>query len=176
MNIAFVFDDTLDNPDGVQQYIFALSEYLIANKHTVHFLVGETKRTDLKNIYSLSKNIRVKFNGNVVGTPLPASKQKIKSLINELNIDVIHVQMPYSPLLAGRVIKCVSPDTGVIGTFHVFPQSKFEAFLSKALTIVNRTTLKKFDEFIAVSKVAKQASHIKNRNISIIPNPIDLSK
>ncbi len=48
MKIGFVLDDGLDKPDGVQQYILTLGAWYSAHGHEVRYLVGETKRDDLK--------------------------------------------------------------------------------------------------------------------------------
>ena len=47
LKIGLVLDDSLDKPDGVQQYVLILGKWLSSQGHDVHYLVGETKRTDL---------------------------------------------------------------------------------------------------------------------------------
>jgi phosphatidylinositol alpha-mannosyltransferase len=174
MKIGFVFDDSLDLMDGVQQYVRGVAEWLSIQGHDVHYLVGHTNRSDIKNIHSLSKTIRVKFNGNVVGTPLPASKPRIANLLAELKLDVLHVQMPYSPVLAGRVVAAADKKTAVIGTLHIYPNTKIEHRLNKLLKTINSKTLNRFDEILAVSSAAAEASHIKTHDIKVVPNPVDL--
>ena len=71
--IGYLLDDTLDKPDGVQQYVLAVGEYFRAKGHDVHYLVADTHRTDIKNVHSLGRFVSLKFNGNSVRTPLPAS-------------------------------------------------------------------------------------------------------
>lgn len=177
MKIAFVLDDSLDNPDGVQQYVIGLGEQFSKLGHEIYYLVGETKRQDIPNVYPLSKNMRINFNGNVVGTPMPANKLQIRQLLDRLNIDVLHVQMPYSPLLAGRVIKAASNGTAIVGTFHIFPNTSFESTMNKLLKLINRRTLKRFDHIVAVSgAAAKTAGLINQSRLSIIPNHVDLKK
>ena len=46
LTVGLVFDDSLDRPDGVQQYVQRVAEWLTSQGHDVHFLVGETIRTD----------------------------------------------------------------------------------------------------------------------------------
>lgn len=177
MRIGFVIDDSLDRPDGVQQYVLGLGKQLETMGHKVFYLAGETSRKDIKNIYSLSRNLRVRFNGNVVGTPLPAKKEIIKKILNSLNLDVLHVQLPYSPVLAGRVIKAVSPRTAIIGTLHIYPKSTFENSLNKLLQMINFKTLKRFDKIIAVSKVAADSHAVGSTyNIQVVPNHVDVTK
>jgi len=75
--IAFVFDDSLDQPNGVQQYVLTVGRYLAEQGHSVHYIVGETKRTDLPNLHSMGRNIKVRFNQNRMSIPLPVSRKRI---------------------------------------------------------------------------------------------------
>src|SRR5579875_4032120 len=100
MKIGMVLDDTLDTPDGVQQYVLQVGRWLSAQGHDVHYLVGATTRTDIPNIHSLSRNKQVRFNGNRMSMPLPASRKKLKQFLRTEQFDVLHVQVPYSPFMA----------------------------------------------------------------------------
>lgn len=179
MKIGIVFDDSLDRPDGVQQYIKTIGRWLQEQSHTVHYLVGESDHMlnlDLT-IHSLSKNFGVSGNQNILTLPLPADKEKIKNLLDQEHYDVLHVQMPYNPLLSGRVISAAPEDTRIVGTFHIVGASWFENYGSKALSLVQRKTLKRFDEIVSVSKAAKDFSEkyfgIETR---VIPNAVDIKK
>lgn len=79
MKIGFVLDDGLDSPDGVQQYILTLGTWLEKQGHEVHFLVGQTERTDISNVHVLARNIGVRFNHNRLTIPLPANHGRIKN-------------------------------------------------------------------------------------------------
>src|ERR1700712_493953 len=98
MKVGFVIDDTLDKPDGVQQYVLTVGRWLAQNGHQVHYLCGETKRGDIPNVHSLTKNAHVRFNGNQLSVPKPANAAKIRQLLDTQQFDVLHIQMPYSPL------------------------------------------------------------------------------
>ena len=41
LKIGFVFDDSLDKPDGVQQYMLSIGSWLTSQGHEVHYLVGK---------------------------------------------------------------------------------------------------------------------------------------
>ncbi len=156
LKIAFVFDDSLDKPDGVQQYVLILGRWLVSQGHEVHYLVGETKRSDLVNLHSLSRNVRVKFNQNRMAIPLPARMQPIREVLAREQFDVLHVQVPYSPALAARIIKAADDRTAVVGTFHVAPHSGLVSFANRVLGLWVRTTLQRFDAMLATSKPAQQ--------------------
>lgn len=173
MKIGFVLDDTLDKPDGVQQYVISLAGWLRAQGHEVHFLCGQTKRRDLLHLHSLSRNVRVRFNHNRLSTPLPANKAKITALLNKEKYDILHVQMPYSPFLAGRVIRAAPPNTIIIGTFHILPFTFVERLATRALGLYLRRNAKRFYKVLAVSPpAAKFAKKIFGVRAAVIPNPV----
>lgn len=176
MNIGFVLDDSLDKVDGVQQYVLTVGHWMRAQGHQVHYLVGQTERTDLANLHSLSRNLQVHFNQNRMSTPLPANKARLRQLLSELELDVLHVQLPYSPLLAGRIVKAANPKTAVVGTFHIIPFSKLEHIASGLLGLWQRRNLRRFDAICCVSRpaqiFARKAFGLKSQ---VIPNPVDLN-
>ncbi|MBP7857676.1 MAG: glycosyltransferase family 4 protein [Candidatus Saccharimonadales bacterium] len=151
MKIGIVLDDTLDTTDGIQQYVLCLGEWLGARGHKVCFLVGETYRKDLPDLHSLSRNIKVTFNGNRLSMPLPVSKRTLKSLLQELQLDILHVQTPYSPFLGGRLIQLAPAQTAVIGTFHILPYGFMARLGSGILGKINTATAKRFDAMMATS-------------------------
>jgi len=174
--IAFVLDDSLDTTDGVQQYVLNVGQWLAAHGHTVHYIVGETKRTDIPHIHSIGRNVKVRFNHNRMSIPLPVSKKKIRKLLEREEYDIIHVQMPYSPFLAGRVVKAASNYTGVVGTFHIAPHSKLVHFANNILHMMVAGSLQRFDELISVSRVAQDFAWEAYRvESAIIPNTLNLA-
>lgn len=175
LKIGFVLDDSLDTPDGVQQYVLALSGWLRAQGHDVHYLVGETARTDVQNVHSLSRNVKVRFNGNRMSMPLPANKTAIQQLLQREHFDILHVQMPYSPFMAGRVIAAAPKTTAVVGTFHIAPNSAFVTAANHGLRWLTRSTVKRFDQIMAVSPIAQTfARQTFGITGDIVPNLVDL--
>ncbi len=177
MKIGFVFDDGLDATDGVQQNILTLGKWLEENGHEVHYLVGETKRTDLPTLHSLAKNIRVQFNGNTLTVPLPTSKRKITWLLDELKLDVLHVQTPYSPFLGGRVLRLGHAKSVVISTFHIMANSRFVDVANHVLGVINRPTRKYIDLHVAVSEPAAMfAQRAYGYSCQVLANPFELDR
>lgn len=176
MKIGFVVDDTLDKPDGVQQYVLTLGKWLTVQGHEVHYIVGESSRTDIKNVHSVARNVPVSFNGNKLTVPLPARKRSIRRLLDRLELDIVHVQMPYSPFMAGRVIKAASKQTAVVGTFHILPYSKLERVATRALGILLQRTLRRFNAVFAVSEAARGFAESSFRvHADVLPNVIDVA-
>ncbi len=176
MKIGFVLDDTLDKPDGVQQYALTLGGWLSSQGHEVHYIVGQTTRTDIPNVHSVARNLPVKFNGNKLTIPLPTSKRRLRELLNSLELDVVHVQMPYSPFMAARVIQVTPTTTAVVGTFHILPFSRLERAATHALGVWLRSTLKRFDAIYAVSDAARAfAESSFHVHAKVLPNVVDVA-
>jgi len=177
MKIGFVLDDRLDKPDGVQQYVQLLGSWLTSQGHEVHFLVGDSPNATQKNVHGLSKTVKVRFNKNRMAIPLPASKIRIKKLLQKEQFDVLHVQMPYSPLLAGRVVKAAPQKTAIIGTFHILPHGKVSSAATKVLSALLHTNKKRFDGFISVSSAAQlfAKSHFGITSV-VLPNVVDIQR
>lgn len=177
LKIGLVLDDSLDKTDGVQQYVLILGRWLKLQGHEVHYLVGETKRTDLPNLHSLSKNIKVRFNQNRMAMPLPANLGAIRTLLACEQFDVLHVQVPYSPAMAGRVIKAAGDRTAVVGTFHILPHSKIVTLANHVLGRAVKGSLRRFDVITSNSDAsAKFAKKTFGANGPVIPLPLELDK
>lgn len=177
MKIALLCDDTLDSTDGVQQYVLTLGAQLTREGHEVHYLTSTSHRTDLENLHSLSKRIQTTFNSNNGGMPLPASRKRIKQLLELQRYDIIHIQMPYSPLLAGQVIKYAPKATKIIGTFHIFPQSKIVSVATRLLGLWVHRQLPRFTAVMAVSRAAQDfAKQSFGIDSIVVPNMVDVRR
>jgi len=174
LKVGLVLDASLDNTDGVQQYVLDLGSWLSKQGHDVHYLVGESKRSDIKNLHSLSRNIKVKFNGNRTTMPLPVKNKKIEQLLNNQKFDVLHVQVPYSPFLAHKLIKLAPKDTVIIGTFHIVAYSSLVNVANRLLGFWLRKSLKKFNLMLSTSSASlKYAKKYYGINSEVMPCAID---
>jgi phosphatidylinositol alpha-mannosyltransferase len=177
LKIGFVLDDGLDRPDGVQQHILTLGNWLKDQGHEVHYLVGETNRTDIDNVHSLARNIKVHFNGNRLTIPLPSSRRKIKKVLTDCKFDILHVQVPYSPFFGAQVVSLAHKNTVVMGTFHILPYGWLARIGTRLLGILLSVNIKRFDRHLAVSSVAAEfAKKTFKIDCDVVPNPVDTSK
>lgn len=176
MKIGYVLDDSLDSSDGVQQYVLALGGWLTNQGHEVHYLVGQTKRTDLLHIHSLTRNISVRFNGNRMSMPRPAARQPIKKLLTTEAFDVLHVQMPYSPWLAGRIITAAPASTALVGTFHILPYGRLQYWGARALSWWVRKTTARLQHIWSVSDPAQVFAAQLGIASTVLPNVVDLPR
>jgi phosphatidylinositol alpha-mannosyltransferase len=174
LKIGFVLDSGLDKPDGVQQYVLAIGEWLRGQGHDVHYLVGQTSRRDIQGVHSLSRSIKVRFNGNSGSVPLLARKSKLRGFVESEHFDVLHVQVPHHPLLAQRIVLAAGADTAIIGTFHVAPYNKLVTAGNKALGIWLKPSLRRFDRIVSVSPAAAGfARQTFGIDTDVLPNVVD---
>lgn len=177
LKIGLVLDSGLDKPDGVQQYVLAVGEWLRGQGHDVHYLVGQTQRRDIENVHSLGRSIKVRFNGNNGSIPLLARKSKLRSLLAVEQFDVLHVQVPHHPLLAQRIILAAGPETAIIGTFHIAPYSKLVTAGNKALGVWLKPSLRRFDKIVSVSSAAADfARRTFGIETDVLPNVVDYKR
>lgn len=177
LKIGLVLDDGLDKPDGVQQYILAIGEWLRGQGHEVRYLVGQTSRNDITGVHSLSRNIRVRSNGNRMSIPLPTSRRKLRKLLASEQFDVLHVQTPYSPFMGGQLVTLADRRTAVIGTFHILPNSRVISLGTKALGIMSRHSLRRFDAMLSVSSAAASfARSTFGVTSTVLPNVVDYKR
>jgi len=174
LKIGLVLDDTLDTSDGVQQYVLALGNWLTAQGHEVHYLVGQTSRSDIEHIHSLSRNMHVRFNGNTMSMPLPADRRRLTDLLRDEKFDILHVQMPYSPFLAHRLILSAPASTVIVGTFHILPNGILSKIGTRGLALWTRRSLSRFSAVFSVSSEAQKFAVRAFKTVSVvIPNVID---
>lgn len=174
-----MIDTSLDGSDGVQQYVKTLGEWLGEQGHNVHYLTSRSKLNQWKGgqVHALASAITVRFNANRVTIPLLARGRALSSLVASSSFDVLHVQMPYSPLLAGRLIARVPSSTAVVGTFHILPAGRLQSWATGLLGRLLRKTLRRFDGIISVSPAAAAFARQSFRLSSkVVPNTVDLTK
>ena len=179
LNIGFVFDDSMDRFDGVQQYITTLAEYYTSYGHTVFYFVGETKNKGIPNLYSLSKNLKIKFNKNVLSIPILTKNSKIvDQILRASNIDVFHVQLPFSPMLSSKIIKFAhNNNIPVIGTFHILGFNKFQAYGTSILRILTSKSIRYINKIYSISLPAQVfAKKYYKVNSTILGAPVNINK
>ncbi len=170
-------DTTLDLDDGVQQYVKSLARWLIKNDHEVKFLVGESKdEGEFKGkVISLSKNINIRGNANKLSTSIIPNFSKIDETINKEHFDVIHVQMPYSPFMAGVFIN--KTNTPIVGTFHILPANNTVRLLNKTIARGIQKQLKKISKVMSVSEAARIfAKETYGLDSAVVPNMVEVKR
>lgn len=176
LKIGFVYDDSLDKTDGVAQYIKTLGKWLSNRGHEVLYLAGESELKSWSGgrVYSMTKNINVSFNANRLSTPRPSNRRLISKVLSDEKFDILHVQIPYSPFMAQRVIDSAGASV-IVGTFHILPAGRMAAASTSLLKLIYGQSLGKFTEFISVSQSAAEfAEKTLKIKSHILPNAVDV--
>jgi len=177
LTIGLVFDSSLDSTDGVPQYVICLGQWLSEQGHQVHYLVGQTKRTDLPNVHSLARNLSVKFNGNKTTIPYYANTKAVNEVLNSIKFDVLHIQVPYHPFLSAKIIKKADKSVAIIGTFHILPYGPMSSSGNRILGLWLKSSTKRFGAMLAVSKAAADFCKSSFKiDAYVIPNMIDVKR
>ena len=121
LRVGFLLDDSLDRPDGVQQWVLAAGAYLTRAGHQVTYFAGQTARGDLDRLVSLGRLKNWCFNRNRGQSPSWISRAELRDAWTENPVDIVHLQAPYSPLLAHRFCRQLPPSVPIVASFHVLP-------------------------------------------------------
>ena len=177
LKIAFVVDDSMDSPNGVQQHTVSLGRWLVKEGHRVAYLTSHSNRQDLKDVHSFAHLIKLRFNGNLVGTPWRTDKRRLRAFMSERDFDILYVQTPYSPLFAGHVIRNAKPAAKVCASFLAMPQDRPTHWSVRFLRLLLRRSFGRIDHFIAntdnMADYFQRSWNLENRP-EIIPSTIDL--
>lgn len=177
LKIGFVLDGGLEKPDGVQQYILALGAYFKSRGHSIKYIVAGDIPSNIEDAVSLSRNIKVNSNGNVLKIPLIGNYRKINNYIKSEKFDVLHIQVPYSPAMGEMVIYSAPKSTAIVGTFHIVPYNQLLAFGDWLLGKWSFLSLRRFDAMFSVSKAAQAvAKRDFNINSVVLPNVLDYKR
>ena len=176
LKVGLVFDDSLDSNDGVQQYVKTLGSWLRKQGHEVRYLVGETNNSGEFQpfVHSLSRNIQIKGNQNKMFLPLASSARKIQQVLDSEKFDILHIMMPFNPLMGSRVVRRAK-NTPIVGSFHMVGGTRLINSGAYALALLQRSSLKKVDTFLSVSAAAQdfESKHFKIDS-QISPNMVDI--
>lgn len=179
LSIALVYDDSLDRHGGIPQYLAMLSGGLSRLGHRVSLLVGSSSIASLgeASVYSLARNVPVRFNGSSGTMPLLSRGRDISAVLGDRRFDVVHVQVPYSPFLASRVVHRLPSSTALVGTFHVNSERPIPRLGARLLSLSQTRSLRRFDRMMCVSQVA--ASFARRwfglDDSVVVPNMVDRS-
>ncbi|MEI7579242.1 MAG: glycosyltransferase family 4 protein [bacterium] len=176
MKIGIVLDDSLRSGGGVQQYVRTLGAWLIKKGHDVKFISGQTEgEIEFKDrLIEISKNVPLRMNKNELTTPLHPYMKTIIKIIKEENFDVLHVQMPYTPLSTQIFLDLA--DIPIVGTYHSYADTFSSNFSTGLLSLIQRNQIKSFYKLITVSKAAQEFVKLNfNLDSVLIPCMINVN-
>jgi phosphatidylinositol alpha-mannosyltransferase len=179
MKIGLVCPYNINRHGGVLEVILSLQKGLIKNGHSVKIITPKPRGFKGNNI-----DPNVIFLGSSTDFPSPAATttqisssediKKVDEILNREHFDILHFHEPWSPLLSRQLLQrstCVN-----IATFHSkVPEAFMTRTVLKVVTPYLKSIINYLDELSAVSvSGAEYASQLTGRQITIIPNGIDL--
>lgn len=176
LRIGLVYDDTIDRFGGIGLYVTTLGRAFTARGHHVEYLIGRSTMTEVDGapVHSLARNVGVRFNGNELSMPLLTSGRRLDRTIAAGDYDVLHVQVPYSPIMAGRLVRRASDHCAVVGTYHVASERLLPQLGARALRVLKLPSAGRFDDMISVSDTAARFARRWSRLDAghVIPNAL----
>lgn len=175
LHIAQVFDSNYDSPGGVPNYMDTLDDYYLKSGHRSTLIVGETSIDDPR-IISLGKTFPFPMNGNMVDVPYPTPKGLVQKTLDEVSPDIIHIGTTYFPTTGGRFLKQASPETGVVGTFHVLPYRKTSELGIRVAGALSKSKHRIDHLMTASPEVQSFAKSAFDLESTIVPCPVDIQR
>jgi phosphatidylinositol alpha-mannosyltransferase len=180
LRVGLVYDDTIDRYGGIGVYVTTLGAALRRHGHHVEYLLGSSALASFEGVpvRSLARNVNVRFNGNVLSMPAWSRSSRLDQALHDGRFDVLHVQVPYSPLMAGRLLTRVGGRCAVVGTYHVASERLLPRVGAAALRVLKARSASRFDAMVSVSEVAAafaaRWSGMDARHV--VPNLLDVSR
>lgn len=122
LRVGLVYEGDISADEGVAHYVRTLAFALHGSGHVVHvFTSGPRPQwgVHVSGAHGLSRNVRVRVNGNRVSVPWRASRGSVRSAMTDAALDVLHIHVPHSPRMTGAMLRHVAPSTAVVATFHM---------------------------------------------------------
>jgi phosphatidyl-myo-inositol alpha-mannosyltransferase len=180
MKVGLVCPYNINKHGGVQEVVLALKDGLEKRGHKVkiitpwpngseveerpgYIFVGTS--TDFKSLASTTSQVSS-----------PADSEKIASMLEEENFDILHFHEPWIPFLSRQILQ--KSNSVNIATFHSkIPEALMTRTVIKVVTPYLKSVLKYLHELTAVSPSgAEYAASLTDQHITLIPNGIDLPK
>lgn len=161
MKIGLALDTTLDSDAGVQQFIKGLARYLLSKGHEVRFFVPRSiVSPEFKGmVYSFGRNINPPLiKPTNVSFGLYFGNSRLKQILAQEKLDILHVAAPYSPFLSGKIIKFVN--CPIVSSYMIYSESWLHRLGGIILRFINHKSYKKIDSFIASSNAAQHDAEI----------------
>lgn len=176
MKIGLVSPYDFAYPSGVANHVLALDREFTKKGHKVKIIAPASKfPTSLpEDLITVGKPRPVPASGSIVRITLSLRiADRVKTILEEENFDIIHLHEPFMPMLCTTVLHLSEGPN--IGTFHACHGNPGYNFGRPLTTFLLRRRCNRLAGRIAVSRAAANyASKYVPGHYNIIPNGIDL--
>ncbi len=164
---------------GVQECVMALRDGIEARGHEAYIITPQPSDYDGQSIKGLIMIGSARpFRAARTTAQISASVdlEKLNTMLKEEDFDVLHFHEPWVPMLSMQILQRSSAIH--VGTFHAaMSERRTSRTVEKVITPYTKSILKYLDVLTAVSPTATNyVQTLTDRNISIVPNGIDLKK
>ena len=182
MRIGIATDYYRPWPGGISEHVHHEAEELRKRGHSVTILTGPAsgEGSDVlgpePDVLRLGFELKFTNNGAASRMVLGRYLLGFRTLLRELQLDVLHVHAPLDPFLAWSAI--AASEVATVGTFHAsFEPSFLWNTLYRTLRSVTKRLIDRLDSRIAVSpEAARCISHYFPAEYEIIPNGVDTER
>ena len=181
MKIGLVCPYNIFKGGGVQECVKAMQSELIKRGHEVLIITPRPRLVSAGNdedgiiFIGNATDIKSPFHttGQISGT---VNYRMIDDILKSYKFDILHFHEPWVPILSRQILSRSTSKN--VATFHAkLPETVVSRTIELVITPYTKSILKYLDSLTAVSDAAAEYVKIlSNKEVSIIPNGIDLDK
>lgn len=174
VRVVTLYEGLYDDKQGVPVYMNTVAGYMNENGYPTTHIVGAHHEGPQDGFVEIGSMVTSKGNGNEVPRTRWISRDRIDEIWDETKPDIVHLQTPHNPLVAGRMLSRLDRDVPVVASFHVLPDSLLMNGLLRGLGGVVRAS-GQIDKMLSNSPATKAfVRQAYGMNSRLIPCPIDL--
>lgn len=179
LKIGIVCPYNIFKGGGVQEYVLGLRDGFVANGHRAYVITPQPRDYEgpkVPGIIMVGGATPIRSFHTYAQVSASVDTDNIEEVLREYNFDILHFHEPWVPMLSRQIL--TRSEAINIGTFHAaLSERRTSRTLERVISPYTRSILRYLDVLTAVSPVAtKYVSSLTDRQISIIPNGIDLAK
>lgn len=179
LKIGIVCPYNIFKGGGVQEYVLGLRDGFVANGHRAYVVTPQPRDYDgpkVPGIVMVGGATPIRSFHTYAQVSASVDTDNLEEVLREHNFDILHFHEPWVPMLSRQIL--TRSNAIHIGTFHAaLSERRSSRTLEKVISPYTRSILKYLDVLTAVSPVATSyVRSLTDRQISIIPNGIDLGK
>lgn len=179
MKIGLICPYDMFRGGGVQEYVLALRDGIVARGHKAYIITPQPrnyKGPKVPGIIMVGGATPIKASKTYFDISVSVDVEKLEKVLQEQNFDILHFHEPAVPILSRQIM--TRSNAINIATYHAATPSLGRKRAIETVGLAyGKSILKYFDVLTAVSTPATgYIKLITNRKVYIIPNGIDLSK
>lgn len=179
MKIGLVCPYNIFRGGGVQEYVLALRNGIVARGHKAYIITPqprEYKGPKVPGVIMVGGGTAFRAARTVGAVSVSVDTDKLEQILEEENFDILHFHEPWVPILSRQIL--TRSNAIHFGTFHAaMSERRTSRTIEKVITPYTKPLLSYLDVLTAVSPTATNyVRTLTDRNIYMIPNGIEIEK